>query len=214
MGCEEGTVLQGVLGSGQAVARSGVSGLRGQSCRVCWGLVRLWPGLGSVGCEEGTVQSGVCWGLVKPCGSTQCSISSEQSSQAGREIAVASAETANGGGLFPAKVPCTQDRTVVAEVCPDAGRSCWWPEEVVLAGGQRRLFLLVASCSCWWPEEVVLAGGQLFLLVASCSCWWPEEVVLDGFLVLLFVGWLLNVPTTCQCISGTDLLRQFYVLPH
>ena len=24
----------------------------------------------------------------------------------------------------------------------------------------------------------------------------------------LFVAWLLNVPATCQCISGTDLLRQ------
>ena len=31
---------------------------------------------------------------------------------------------------------------------------------------------------------------------------------------VLFVGWLLNVPATCQCISGTDLLRQVYVLPH
>ena len=30
----------------------------------------------------------------------------------------------------------------------------------------------------------------------------------------LFVGWLFNVPATCECISGTDLLRQFYVLPH
>ena len=30
----------------------------------------------------------------------------------------------------------------------------------------------------------------------------------------LFVGWLLNVPATWECISGTDLLRQFYVLPH
>ena len=29
-----------------------------------------------------------------------------------------------------------------------------------------------------------------------------------------FVCWLLNVPATCQCISGTDLHRQFYVLPH
>ena len=28
------------------------------------------------------------------------------------------------------------------------------------------------------------------------------------------VGWLLNVPATDECISGTDLLRQFYVLPH
>ena len=30
----------------------------------------------------------------------------------------------------------------------------------------------------------------------------------------MFVGWLFNVPATCECISGTDLLRQFYVLPH
>ena len=30
----------------------------------------------------------------------------------------------------------------------------------------------------------------------------------------LFVGCLLNVLATCQCISGTDLHRQFYVLPH
>ena len=28
------------------------------------------------------------------------------------------------------------------------------------------------------------------------------------------VACLLNVPETCECISGTDLLRQFYVLPH
>ena len=30
----------------------------------------------------------------------------------------------------------------------------------------------------------------------------------------LLVGWLLNVPATCECISGTDLHRQVYVLPH
>ena len=30
----------------------------------------------------------------------------------------------------------------------------------------------------------------------------------------IVVCWLLNVPATCECISGTDLLRQFYVLPH
>ena len=28
------------------------------------------------------------------------------------------------------------------------------------------------------------------------------------------VGWMLNAPATCKCISGTDLLRQFHVLPH
>ena len=31
--------------------------------------------------------------------------------------------------------------------------------------------------------------------------------------VCWLVGWLLNVPGTCECISGTDLHRQFYVLP-
>ena len=31
---------------------------------------------------------------------------------------------------------------------------------------------------------------------------------------VVVVCWLLNVPATCKCISGTDLLRQFYVLPH
>ena len=30
----------------------------------------------------------------------------------------------------------------------------------------------------------------------------------------VFVCWLLNAPAICECISGTDLLRQFYVLPH
>ena len=30
----------------------------------------------------------------------------------------------------------------------------------------------------------------------------------------VYVGWLLDVPATCECTSGTDLLRQFYVLPH
>ena len=28
------------------------------------------------------------------------------------------------------------------------------------------------------------------------------------------VGWLLNVPGASWCISGTDMLRQLYVLPH
>ena len=28
------------------------------------------------------------------------------------------------------------------------------------------------------------------------------------------VCWFLNVPATCKCISETDLLRQFYMLPH
>ena len=31
---------------------------------------------------------------------------------------------------------------------------------------------------------------------------------------IMFVCWLLNVPATCECISRTDLHRQFYVLSH
>ena len=34
------------------------------------------------------------------------------------------------------------------------------------------------------------------------------------FSMLTVVGWLLNVPATRECISGTDLLRQVYVLSH
>ena len=32
--------------------------------------------------------------------------------------------------------------------------------------------------------------------------------------VVVAVCWLLNIPATCECISGTDLHRQFHVLPH
>ena len=39
-----------------------------------------------------------------------------------------------------------------------------------------------------------------------------EKVVVR--FVCWLVGWLLNVPATCECISGTDLLRQLYVLSH
>ena len=35
-----------------------------------------------------------------------------------------------------------------------------------------------------------------------------------GLLVCWLVGWLFHVPTTCLCISGMDLLRQVYMLPH
>ena len=45
--------------------------------------------------------------------------------------------------------------------------------------------------------------------------------VCDGVTVMLTLlqsggvtCWLLNVPATCVCISGTDLHRQLYVLPH
>ena len=53
-------------------------------------------------------------------------------------------------------------------------------------------------------------------------CLFPAADLSDNYLessgvaraCLLVVGWLLNVPATGECISGTDLLRQFYVLSH
>ena len=57
----------------------------------------------------------------------------------------------------------------------------------------------------------------LFLLFMFCDAS-GRDPVFAGYVLWCFkwefVGWLLNVRATCECISGTDLLRQFYVLPH
>ena len=50
------------------------------------------------------------------------------------------------------------------------------------------------------------AGVPVAVLQSSWCCRLSARTV--------FVCWLLNVPATCECISGTDLLRQFYLLPH
>ena len=44
--------------------------------------------------------------------------------------------------------------------------------------------------------------------------WVPPDTFLRATVGIVVVCWLLNVPTTCECISWPDLLRQFYVLPH
>ena len=36
----------------------------------------------------------------------------------------------------------------------------------------------------------------------------------QGHVGLFVVCWLLNIPATCKCISGTELLRQLYLLPY
>ena len=54
-----------------------------------------------------------------------------------------------------------------------------------------------------WGREKTEAEGRHTTLSLPC--------VLE---ITIVVGWLLNVPATCECISGKDLLRQFYVLPH
>ena len=66
-------------------------------------------------------------------------------------------------------------------------------------------------------DDTIASGGGSSVVA---WLWLWEELVSCG----LFVGclksqqhasvWLLNVPATCKYISGMDLLRQFYVLPH
>ena len=60
-------------------------------------------------------------------------------------------------------------------------------------GGQARTFVDMLEADTGVPIDCLPAARDFCLLV---------------------VGWLLNVPATCECISGTDLHRQFYVLPH
>ena len=55
---------------------------------------------------------------------------------------------------------------------------------------------------------------QTDICTGSCGQALTASSLLTAKLFKQFVGWLLNVPATGECISGTDLLRQFYVLPH
>ena len=61
-------------------------------------------------------------------------------------------------------------------------------------------FLQAISAVILWPVHV-----QKVLQASEHLC--PAKLQ-------FVVGWLLNIPATCECISGTDLHRQFYVLPH
>ena len=75
-------------------------------------------------------------------------------------------------------------------IMPDAWHGCHWRE-----------FLSGLYDSTWkkFPKKKVgTQNGHLNH--------YANEVVV--------VCWLLDVPATCECISGADLLRQFYVLPH
>ena len=86
-------------------------------------------------------------------------------------------------------------------------------EGVWVGGGGR------VARSCW---RVINISQVFFAASTSKKCLWASEKwatnyrksSVDRGLIGLFVGWLLNVPATCKCIPGTDLLRQFYVLPH
>ena len=65
--------------------------------------------------------------------------------------------------------------------------------------------------SCAAVTELLLACCILKILVLPLLMWRPLPPDIDD--LPWFVCWLLNVPATCECISGKDLLRQVYVLP-
>ena len=72
-------------------------------------------------------------------------------------------------------------------------------------------YVLWWACNRWKKKKErrksCLFVGCLLNVPATCEC-------ISGTETSLFVGWLLNVPATYECISGTDLHRQFYVLSH
>ena len=62
---------------------------------------------------------------------------------------------------------------------------------------------------------IIIIFFLLFFFFYVCV-FFPSLAMIPNSLTAgdLFVCWLFNVSATCECISGTDLLRQFYVLPH
>ena len=63
-------------------------------------------------------------------------------------------------------------------------------------------------------SEARVQVSQSPLLLPSPLGWVRSGGGGGGGGVVVVVSWLLNVPAACGRISGTDLLRQFYVLPH
>ena len=75
-----------------------------------------------------------------------------------------------------------------------------------------RLWMWRVNATSWKNSDPVRTTRPLNILQWNTEGIYNKKVLLTD--VCLFVGWLLNVPATCECISGTDLLRQVYVLPH
>ena len=80
------------------------------------------------------------------------------------------------------------------EVCDVLGThesNCLWQ-------GRKPAPVLLTLSSLSDDRYVLITPGHPLVFPGAWSC---------AFKVV-FVGWLLNVPATCTCISGTDLLRQ------
>ena len=67
-----------------------------------------------------------------------------------------------------------------------------------------------------WQDDIARKEGTTWNRKAAGRR--QRKTLMEGYILQwmdnLFVGWLLNVLATGECISGTDLHRQFYVLPH
>ena len=100
--------------------------------------------------------------------------------------------------LFPSSDQCCDALTCP---CSESSSSCLHSS-----------FLQTISAVMLWPvlvQKVPQASQHLLILKQSCD--WPAG---DSAPLVVVVCCLLTVPSTCWCISGTDLFRQLFVLPH
>ena len=63
-------------------------------------------------------------------------------------------------------------------------------------------------------ENLFSTFTRLWIYFCCLPCCLVQSSLASFSYLRFCFRWLLNVPATCECISGTDLLRQFYVLPH
>ena len=95
-------------------------------------------------------------------------------------------------------------------------RSCW-NENSKQTGLESKMDTTLnrATSTRWTGKKIkpqYWAWEQDF--VVSINTWHGWDCHTELRIEVVVFCWLLNVPATCECISGTDLHRQFYVLPH
>ena len=72
----------------------------------------------------------------------------------------------------------------------------------------------VCGCSGFFYTLYYKQKRHRRVYLTPCSSKWLSPILICTNAHGVVICWLLNVPATCECISGMDLLRQFYVLPH
>ena len=100
------------------------------------------------------------------------------------------------------KIPCSEirKRTKIAGSIENTLKQKWrWDGRIARKKDNR----WTKRCTEWQQRRGNRSRGR------PSRRWQDDKARKEG----VFVGYF-NVPATGQCISGTDLLRQFYVLPH